>query len=116
MKPFAVWGRSLAVALALVLPLTGTSIAQQGDTQAQRAQSQPYNNAPVWRDVRSGKEEYTSIKGRETGVLIQTYGETWRQLRNGPITVYGGWLLVIVLAAIALFYKLRGRIMLHDKP
>jgi len=112
MKP---WG--LVVATALALPLGGTSIAQQqGDTQAQRAQSQPYNNAPVWRDVRSGKEEYTSIKGRETGVLIQTYGETWRQLRNGPITVYGGWLLVIVFAAIALFYKLRGRIMLHDKP
>ena len=59
MKPFAVWGRSFAVALALVLPLTGTSMAQQGETQQERTQSQPGNNAPVWRDVRSGKEEYT---------------------------------------------------------
>src|SRR5206468_11708995 len=55
MKPFAVWGRSFAVALALVLPLTGASIAQQGETQQQRAQNQPGNNAPVWREVRSGK-------------------------------------------------------------
>ncbi len=45
MKPIAVWGRFFAVALALVLPLGGTSVAQQqGETQAQRTQSQPYNN------------------------------------------------------------------------
>jgi len=70
----------------------------------------------VWRDVRSGKEGYTSVKGRETGVLIQTEGETWRRLRNGPITLYGGWLVVLVLIAIGLFYKLRGPIGLHSPP
>src|SRR6266851_4338966 len=82
MKPVAVFGR-VALALLLFLPL---ATAQEQETQPQRAQSQPYNNAPVWREVRSGKEEYTSIKGRETGVLVQTYGETWRQLKNGWIT------------------------------
>ncbi len=116
MKPFAVWGRSLAVALALALPLTGTSIAQQGETQQQRAQSQPGNNAPVWRDVRSGKEEYTSIKGRETGVLVQTYGETWRQLRNGWITPIAGWLIAAVVVVIGVFFKWRGSIKVHGEP
>src|SRR3989454_9306160 len=116
MKPFAVWGRSLAVALALVLPLTGTSIAQQGETQAQRAQSQPYNNAPVWRDVRSGKEEFTSIKGRETAVLIQTYGETWRQLRNAWITPVGGWLVALIVVIIGLFHWRKGAAKLHSGP
>src|SRR2546430_4386531 len=116
MKPFAVWGRSLAVALALVLPLTGTSIAQQGETQQQRAQSQPGNNAPVWRDVRSGKEEYTSIKGRETGVLVQTYGETWRQLKNGWITPIAGWLIAVVVVVIGAFFKWRGSIKVHGEP
>ncbi len=116
MKPFAVWGRSLAVALALVLPLTGTSIAQQGETQQQRAQSQPGNNAPVWRDVRSGKEEYTSIKGRETGVLVQTYGETWRQLKNGWITPIAGWLIAAVVVVIGVFFKWRGSIKVHGEP
>ena len=59
--------------------------------QVERQQSQPLNNAPVWREVRKdGQEHYTSVQGRETGVLIQSGGESWRQLRNGPITFYGG--------------------------
>jgi formate dehydrogenase subunit gamma len=102
----------------LLLPLFGVSgaYAQSQDSQAQRQQVQPGNNAPVWRDVRSGKEEYTSIKGRETGVLIQTYGDTWRQLRNGPITVYGGWLVVLAIVALGMFYQWKGQIKLHEKP
>ena len=116
MKRFAVWGRFFVFATALVLPLSGTSVAQQGETQAQRAQSQPYNNAPVWRDVRSGKEEYTSTKGRETGVLVQTYGETWRQLRNAWITPIGGWLIALIAAVIGAFHWWKGAVKLHQGP
>src|SRR5207245_3106790 len=90
--------------------------AQEQETQPQRAQSQPYNNAPVWREVRSGKEEYTSIKGRETGVLVQTYGETWRQLKNGWITPIAGWLIAAVVVVIGAFYKWRGSIRVHGGP
>jgi formate dehydrogenase subunit gamma len=115
MKPIAVWGRFLALAFALVLPLSSTSVAQQ-ETQRQRAQSQPGNNAPVWRDVRSGKEEYTSVKGRETGVLVQTYGETWRQLRNAWITPIGGWLIALVAAVIGAFHWGKGAVKLHSSP
>jgi len=116
MKPIAVWGRFFALALALVLSLSGTSVAQQGETQQQRAQSQPGNNAPVWRDVRSGKEEYTSVKGRETGVLVQTYGETWRQLRNAWITPIGGWLVAVIAVLLGVFYWRRGAVKLHSSP
>jgi formate dehydrogenase subunit gamma len=116
MNPFVAAGRS-ALALALFLPIGGAALAQQqGETQAQRAQTQPYNNAPVWRDVRSGKEEYTSIKGRETGILIQTYGETWRQLRNAWITPIGGWLIALVAALIGIFYWVKGPVKLHESP
>ena len=116
MKPIAVWGRSFAVAMALALPLSGTLMAQQQETQQERAQSQPYNNAPTWRDVRSGREEYTSIKGRETGILVQTYGETWRQLKNGWITPIVGWLVAAVALVIGAFYKWRGAIKVHGAP
>jgi formate dehydrogenase subunit gamma len=110
--------RYFLLGLMLFLPLLGgTAWAQaQEETQAQRQQVQPGNNAPVWREVRSGKEEYTSVTGRETGVLIQTEGQTWRKLRNGPITFYGGWLVVLVLIALGLFYKWRGPIGLHSPP
>lgn len=114
MKPNLVCWRLFAV--ALLLPLAGTSVAQQQETQPQRAQSQPYNNAPTWRDVRSGKEEYTSIKGRETGVLVQTYGETWRQLKNGWVTPIVGWAVALVVVLIGSFYRWRGSIKVHGAP
>jgi len=49
----------------------------------------------VWRDVKSGEQNYASIPGREVNVLVQpparflgqksmvTAGEAWRQFRNG---------------------------------
>lgn len=86
--------------------------------QAARQQTQPGNNAPVWRDVRGGENQYqtTQVRGVESGVLMQTAGETWRQLRNGPITLYGGWLIVLVMAAIGVFYWLKGPIKVREQP
>ena len=96
--------------------------------QQQRSVDQPGNNAPVWRDVRSGAPNYTSTQGREAGVLVQqqarfpgqegmtTAGEAWRKFRNGPITFYGGWLVVLVCAIVAAIYFVQGPVKLHDKP
>ncbi|MBE0621593.1 MAG: formate dehydrogenase subunit gamma [Burkholderiales bacterium] len=110
--------RHFFLALLLLLPLFGGAAwAQQAqETQAQRQQVQPGNNAPTWRAARSGVAGYTSVQGRETGVLIQSEGETWRQLRNGPITRYGGWLVVLVLIAMGAFYMVRGPLGLHSPP
>jgi len=85
--------------------------------QQQRAVTQPGNNAPVWREVREGQSPYTNstVKGRETNVLVQSWGETWRQIRNGPVTFWGGWLVVLVLVAIAAFYFVFGPVKLHGR-
>ena len=102
---------SLMLAMALGVQ------AQSSDTQQQRGLSQPGNNAPVWRDVRKeGQSHYTTAQGREAGVLVQSAGETWRQIRNGPVTFYGGWLLVLAVLAIAAIYFAKGPVKLHDKP
>ena len=80
-----------SLGLAQQQPAQPPSEVQQ---QQQRQITQPGNNAPVWRDVRSGQENYTSIKGRETGVLIQSAGETWRQIRNwDDESSLPGWVL-----------------------
>ncbi|MBV8032219.1 MAG: formate dehydrogenase subunit gamma [Betaproteobacteria bacterium] len=96
--------------------------------ERERAAAQPGNNAPVWKEVRSGQPNYTSIPGRETDVLIQpgarfpgqshfsTAGEAWRQFRNGVVTFYGGWLVVLVLVAILAFYFAKGPVKLHEPP
>jgi formate dehydrogenase subunit gamma len=109
-----------SLVLALTFLFAGTALAQQQDPikeQQQRQMTQPGNNAPVWRGVREeGKEHYTSIKGRETGVLVQSAGDTWRRIRNGPVTFYGGWLVVIVSLVILGLYFAKGPMKLHDKP
>jgi formate dehydrogenase subunit gamma len=98
-------------------PAPATAPDSATTTQAQRQVEQPGNNAPTWREVRKeGQTHYSSLPARESGVLIQSAGETWRQLRNGPITFYGGWLIVLVAAAIGAFYLWRGTMQLHERP
>jgi formate dehydrogenase subunit gamma len=99
------------------LMFAAAGVAQaQGDTQQQRRIDQPGNNAPVWREVRKeAQQHYTSLPGREMGVLVQSAGETWRQIRNGPVTFYGGWLVVIVTLIVAAIYFAMGPVKLHDK-
>jgi formate dehydrogenase subunit gamma len=85
---------------------------------AAREQAQPLNNAPMWRDVRSGdpdENQTTQVRGRETNVLVQTQGEIWRRVRNGPIIVFGGALLIFAIAVLAAFFMWKGPIKVHGR-
>ena len=74
---------------------------------AQRQQSQPLNNAPVWREVRSGAPQTTTVRGRETNVLIQSAGQTWRAARV-PLLFAGGVLVALSLLGLAATYMFIG--------
>jgi len=91
----------------------GTALAPLGASrtdQAARQLVQPLNNAPTWRQANSPNVGVTNLPAHEGGNLILTAGQDWRLLRNGPMTLYGGWALVVVLLAIAAFYLYRGEI------
>ena len=102
--------------------------AQQ--TNGERAKVQPGNNAPMWRQVGSGVEGYSSLPkstAPEAGVLIQPFtqypgsrltnaGEAWRQVRNNWIIPYGGSLVLIVLGGLGLYYWRKGAVKLDDAP
>jgi len=108
-----------SLCLALSLLVGGAALAQQTDVQQQQQRQlvQPGNNAPMWRDVRKEAQEHTTtVRGRETGVLVQSAGQTWRQIRNGPVTFYGGWLVVLAVLIIAALYFAKGPIKLHERP
>ena len=109
----------VALAAALALPLAGTAQqpppADPAQQQAERQAVQPGNNAPVWREIRSGVPQYTSIPGTETGVLIQSRGQTWREVRV-PIAFWGGVLLALAVAGLAVFYLIRGPMTVDEKP
>lgn len=107
--------------LALLLALLLAPFAYAADgarEQAQRQATQPGNNAPVWRDVRKGENPYqtTQVRGIETNILVQPAGETWRQIHNGPLPLYGGLLLIAMLLLISGYYKWKGPLRLHENP
>lgn len=111
----------LSACLCAAVAASPLALAAEGSdaaAQAERQVTQPLNNAPLWREVRKGENPYqtTQVRGIETNVLVQPQGQTWREIRNGPITVYGGWLLVLVAALIAFYYWLKGPLTLHEKP
>ena len=97
-------------------------------TNGERNRVQPGNNAPMWRGVQRGVEGYSSLpksQAPEAGVLIQgpvqypgtrfvTAGEAWRQVRNHWLLPSGGSLLLIVLAALAIFYFAKGPLGHHE--
>jgi formate dehydrogenase subunit gamma len=106
--------------LALLLSWNG-ALAQDASSsnprvqaQQQREQTQPGNNAPFWREVRSGRSGTIDLKGQEYGQAIMASGETWREFRNGPLTVWGGWFIIAVAAAILLYYLIKGQMKLHE--
>ncbi len=64
----------------------------------------------MWRKVREGLQGQVSIPDRKAGQLVQSGGEAWRNLRNGPLVQYGAWALAASIVVLAAFYLLRGRI------
>lgn len=98
-------------------------------TNAERAQVQPGNNAPMWRQVGAGVSGYSSLptsQAPEAGTLIQpfvqypgsrltTAGQAWREVRNHWIIPYGAALLAISALALAILFFAKGP-MGHDHP
>ena len=109
-----------------IAPDASTDPNYMNQTNAERTQVQPGNNAPVWRQVGQGVTGVTNFPYPEYGNMIQGFvqypgsnftnaGEAWRQVRNNIIIPYGGSLLLIVAVAIAIFYFSKGTIQLHGQ-
>ncbi len=102
-------------AAAAQSPAVNPKEADEAKQQAAQQIAQPLNNRPVWNEVRSGQPQYTSVPGRETNVLINPEGQTWRAARV-PLATIGGFLFVAALLAIAVFYIVRGPLRIHGAP
>ncbi|MEO8136062.1 MAG: formate dehydrogenase subunit gamma [Betaproteobacteria bacterium] len=95
-------------------PDAGSIRTDRSAEEIQRQKDQPGNNAPVWREVRSGQEQTTSIPGRETNILVQTEGQMWRAKRNGFWSIISGWALVGLVGLLALAHWYFGPNYLHE--
>jgi len=115
----------LAAAAVAMSGLTAPALAQSDDTTV--AESPTGGNVPgnvlgnqadseMWRAVRGGMQGTVSIPNAQAGQLIQSEGDNWRAIRNGPVTVYGAWAMLGIVALIGLFFALRGRIRIDAGP
>lgn len=102
-----VWTLLVILAGTMLLPMSGYVYVAVKDAYA--ANEQTANpRANYWRDVRQGNTGYTSVRGQETGVLIQNGGEVWREFRNGPLVVYGAAIMGLSLFVLILFHLFTG--------
>ncbi len=68
------------------------------------------SDSEFWRAVRSGEQGSVSIPDKKAGVMVNSEGEAWRNLRNGLLSSTGIWILLGTIAVLALFFAVRGRI------
>ncbi len=66
----------------------------------------------IWRGPHFDTSDVTVSTGGDVDkVLVQEGGMRWQAFRAGPLSSFGAWLLLGTIAALTLFYLLRGRIM-----
>jgi formate dehydrogenase subunit gamma len=105
------WSIVLIAAAGMLLPLTAyvwTAAVQAQDTAGQAQADGKNPRSEYWREVREAEPGYTAVRGQETDVLIQSRGQTWRELRNGPVTVLGAIMVVGMLLALAAYHLKTG--------
>ena len=70
-----------------------------------------------WRAIRYNEiDPSTQVRGPAAEVLIQDGGMPWYKLREGPVITYGGIALLGIIALLAVFYFVRGRIRIDGGP
>ncbi|HER19823.1 MAG TPA: formate dehydrogenase subunit gamma [Chromatiales bacterium] len=102
------------------LPLDGggimaTAAAQEGGTVPGETLGAT-SDSDFWRAVREGASGSVSIPDKKAAIMIQSEGENWRNVRNGPLSTIGIWLLAGIIIVLALYFALRGRIRVEGGP
>ncbi|MCG8545058.1 MAG: formate dehydrogenase subunit gamma [Alphaproteobacteria bacterium] len=104
-----VFAYAVAVTFTASPTLDNAAVAQSGGNVPGQSLGSS-SDTEIWREIRKGKQGNVSIPDKKSGIMIQSQGESWRALRNGPLSMYGSWAIVGVIALLALFFTFRGRI------
>ena len=105
------------ISYASLAGITG-SVSLNISAQAQEAGNVPgkaignSSDSDFWRKVRRGTAGNVSIPDLKSAVLINAEGSSWRAVRNGPVSFWGGVIVAGSLAFFFLFGLFHGRIMI----
>ncbi len=115
MNVFA-WHRAVTALAALVVAVVFSAIVIGDAAVAQTGGSVPGNalgttaDSEFWRQIRQGESGTVAGANEQAGTLIQSEGDNWRAMRNGPLSKWGGWALFGTVALLSIFFVARGRI------
>lgn len=123
--PAGLW--ALALAAIFVLQIAGATLAQaqssvrppEGATESTTGGNVPggalgnTSDSEMWRSIRKGIEGTVSIPDKNAAILVQSEGDNWRAIKNGPIVQWGAWAMLGMVVLLGLFYLLRGRVRLE---
>lgn len=101
-----------AQAQSSVRPPAGASISPVEGNVPGRARGTS-SQSDIWRAVRKGIRGTVSIPDKQAGQLVQSEGDNWRALKNGPIANRGAIALGAIVILLGLFYLIRGKIMVE---
>ena len=114
-RDYGSWWHFVLLLIAFSFPaIHAPASAQEKPTQLNPPSIGQDNNAEMWRAVRQGVQGTVSIPDKKAGVLVQSEGEEWRSIRNGPMSKYGVWLILGTISLLALFFFVRGRIRIES--
>ncbi len=115
-KRIAVWSFVFIMVASFAAPFSGFLLNAIDGAVAQETPAESNPRANYWRAVKGGVDGYSSIKGPETGVLIQQGGTEWTNFRQGPIVKNLPWIVLGMLALVTLYHLLHGKNRLDRKP
>jgi len=103
----------VGASLAVVMPVQ----AQSNDNGAPVGGAVPGNttsgsasDSEIWRQIRQGGQGTVVGHNPKAGLMIQSQGEDWRQIRDGVLPMYSAWAITGMLILLCLFYAIRGRV------
>ena len=109
------WSFLFMILSVVMLPLGSyvyTDLVATAEAAEATTASNPRSN--YWRAIRNGQAGYSTNKATEANVLIQSGGENWRNLRNGPLASIGGFALIFTLLAILAYHMKHGAMKLDE--
>jgi formate dehydrogenase subunit gamma len=105
---------SNAVTNATPSPDQGAAPGALGAPEAALGTRGSSSDSDLWRAVRVGEMFDTQKRGATAGMLVQSEGSVWQEMRDGPLSTVSLYALGGMLVVLVLFYLLRGRIMIDS--
>ena len=92
------------------------AMAQTANPDVQTEAQGTFDDSQMWQAIRKGTTGNVSIPDKNAAILIQSEGDNWRAIRNGPVSLFSAAAIFGMVFLLALFFVLRGRIKIeHGK-